>query len=368
MLPKVRAAIEHNCDLVAEGKAKLEDVIDHALSIFQRKFQFYCENINVMDSLFVSSGHFTKSASSGSKLLSRCGQCSTYMKLIKMPTLRLFCTTCDETYLLPRKGIVQQYEGHICPLDGFGLVLYSKYSLGKRKKQKSGGRAAFPSAVPLCPNCYNRPPFEGIEEMSCSDCLNASCSYSLIRSGVCPCPDSIGKGVKERKRRGLGSSCKGTSVEKRFDGCDGSMVLDAGAISHKDWKISCNRCQVMIRIHNVSLVKICNEKCNQCNASILNVTFTKTALSNVKGLKKVLQAYNSKTKGTDVKKAVNSMQLKFELNERDPTLKNVKRSYKGCLICDDVLNAQTELFRGRARAIVHSALVKDNPKAGGRRR
>lgn len=36
VLPKVRADIENQCTLIAEGKARIEDVVTHALDIFEK--------------------------------------------------------------------------------------------------------------------------------------------------------------------------------------------------------------------------------------------------------------------------------------------------------------------------------------------
>jgi DNA topoisomerase-3 len=44
-------------------------------------------------------------------------------------------------------GQIKQYQGHTCPLDGYELVLYSLSGLDGR-------------TYPLCPLCYNHPPFE----------------------------------------------------------------------------------------------------------------------------------------------------------------------------------------------------------------
>ncbi len=55
-----------------------------------------------MDSLFEAS--FSPLASSG-KVLSRCGKCRRYMKLIASRPSRLYCPTCEEVYNMPQVGI-----------------------------------------------------------------------------------------------------------------------------------------------------------------------------------------------------------------------------------------------------------------------
>ena len=55
----------------------------------------------------------------------------------------------------------------LCPLDGFELLLFS---LGNSKETQ--GRS-----YPLCPLCYNVPPFEGLAKMGCNACLHPTCKH-----------------------------------------------------------------------------------------------------------------------------------------------------------------------------------------------
>lgn len=47
VLPVVRGNIEKECNLIARGKAAMEDVVDHALMVFKQKFLYFRENIGV---------------------------------------------------------------------------------------------------------------------------------------------------------------------------------------------------------------------------------------------------------------------------------------------------------------------------------
>lgn len=58
-----------------------------------------------MDALFEAS--FSPLASSG-KVLSKCGRCSRYMKLIASRPSRLYCPTCEEVYNMPQVRTGQQ--------------------------------------------------------------------------------------------------------------------------------------------------------------------------------------------------------------------------------------------------------------------
>lgn len=49
VLPTVRGNIEKECTLIAQGKAELEDVVDHSLQVFKEKFVFFKDHIAVDD-------------------------------------------------------------------------------------------------------------------------------------------------------------------------------------------------------------------------------------------------------------------------------------------------------------------------------
>ena len=52
-------------------------------------------------------------------------------------------------------GAIKLYKGLACPLDGFELVLFSLSGPDGR-------------TYPLCPFCYNNPPFEGASKVCLS--------------------------------------------------------------------------------------------------------------------------------------------------------------------------------------------------------
>ena len=64
--PTMRAAIESQLNLIAQGKAEFQSVLQHALDIFKRKFKYFVENILGMDELFEVS--FSPLAESGKPL------------------------------------------------------------------------------------------------------------------------------------------------------------------------------------------------------------------------------------------------------------------------------------------------------------
>lgn len=91
MSTQVRASIENQCSLIAEGQARMEDVVTLALDIFERKYIFFKDHIDRMDSLF--SGSFERVDEAG-RPFSRCGKCGMYMKLIEQRPRRLYCGKC----------------------------------------------------------------------------------------------------------------------------------------------------------------------------------------------------------------------------------------------------------------------------------
>lgn len=76
--------------------------------------------------------------------------CASPLALLQAKPSRLHCSHCDETYTLPQNGTIKLYKELRCPLDDFELVLWSSGSRGK--------------SYPLCPYCYNHPPFRDMKK------------------------------------------------------------------------------------------------------------------------------------------------------------------------------------------------------------
>ncbi|CAG8732157.1 11364_t:CDS:10, partial [Acaulospora morrowiae] len=146
-LPTMRSDVEKQLNYIVTGKAAYSEVLDHSLRLFREKFKYFREKIDQMDELFEAT--FSTLASTG-KILSRCGKCKRYMKYISMRPQRLHCPHCDETYSLPQTGTIKLYKELQCPLDDFQLVSFSTGSKG--------------TGYPICPYCYNNPPFENIKK------------------------------------------------------------------------------------------------------------------------------------------------------------------------------------------------------------
>lgn len=248
-LPDIRSFIEQQITLVAKGQVDHSHVVSHVLQQFKQKFLFFTKQIGNMDVLFEA--QFSQLADSG-RPLSRCGKCLRYMKYISTRPPRLYCNTCEEVYHLPQNGTIKLYKELTCPLDSFELLIFSMP--GPEGK-----------SFPLCPYCYNSPPFEGIDTlfgagrmgnsnnpgkgagMPCFLCPHPTCRHSLITQGVCACPE-----------------------------CNGTLVLDP--ISAPNWRLFCNMCNCLVLLpqgaHRVSTTP---DRCPDCDSMIIEVDFNKKA-------------------------------------------------------------------------------------------
>uniref|UniRef100_A0A8C2IAG2 DNA topoisomerase n=1 Tax=Cyprinus carpio TaxID=7962 RepID=A0A8C2IAG2_CYPCA len=200
VLPTIRSAVEKQLTLIALGKANFQQVLQHTLDIFKRKFHYFVDSIAGMDELMEVS--FSPIADTG-KPLSRCGKCHRFMKYIQAKPSRLHCSHCDETYSLPQNGAIKLYKELKCPLDEFELVLWTSGSRGK--------------SYPVCPYCFSNPPFRDMKKgMGCNECTHPSCQHSLNSLGIGQCVE-----------------------------CEtGVLVFDP--TSGPKWRMACNKCNVVV--------------------------------------------------------------------------------------------------------------------------
>ena len=248
-----------------------------------------------MDSLFEVT--FNKLEDTG-KYLSKCGKCRRYMKFVPLRPQRLFCPTCNVTYSLPQNGTIKLFKEvgwlvHKCvalalllrvrhrmpcldaadvPVGQFPtravlawqLRLVTRYVCNAvlhvvpsivtliKRGDVSG------KSTPLCPYCYNNPPFEGVKAMSCDLCQHPSCKWSAARNAVCRCPGeaalAAGEGGDDgpsghgghrgHHGRGAGGRAGAGADSAR---CPGMLVFDPN--SKPNWKLACNRCSLIVGFH-----------------------------------------------------------------------------------------------------------------------
>ncbi|KAG7995301.1 hypothetical protein I3843_01G102700 [Carya illinoinensis] len=279
-LPDIRSFIEQQIALVAKGQMDHIHVVLHVLQQFKQKYTYFVKQIENMDALFEA--QFSPLADSG-RALSKCGKCLRYMKYISMQPSRLYCGTCEEVYYLPQNGTIKLYKELSCPLDNFELLLCSMP--GPEGK-----------SFPLCPYCYNSPPFEGVDTlfgaaktgstgklgkgagMPCFLCPHPTCRHSLISQGVCACPE-----------------------------CSGTLVLDP--VSAPKWRLDCNMCNCLVFLpqgaHRISTTE---ERCPDCDSKLLEVDF----------------------------------------NKKTTPLEDGATLYVGCIICDELLHSLVEMKHGKS--------------------
>ncbi|GLU09482.1 hypothetical protein SLE2022_263420 [Rubroshorea leprosula] len=279
-LPEIRSFIEHQITLVAKGQADHVRVVQHVLQQFKNKYSYFVKQIENMDVLFEA--QFSTLADSG-RVFSKCGKCLRYLKYISARPSRLYCGTCEEVYYLPQKGTIKLFKELTCPLDNFELLIVSMP--GPEGK-----------SFPLCPYCYNSPPFEGIDTlfggtqsgssvkpgkgagMPCSLCPHPTCRHSLVTQGVCACPE-----------------------------CSGTLVLDP--VSAPKWRLNCNKCNCFVMLpqgaHRIATTR---ERCSECDSAIIQVDF----------------------------------------NKKTTPLEDGATLYVGCILCDELLHSLVEVKHGKS--------------------
>lgn len=157
-------------------------------------------------------------------------------------------------------------------------------------------------SFPLCPFCYNSPPFEGIDKlfsalklernpgkvgsgagMPCFLCPHPTCRHSMITQGVCACPE-----------------------------CSGTLILDP--VSAPKWRLYCNMCNCLVSLpqgaHRISTT---SEKCSNCESTIIEVDF----------------------------------------NKKTTPLQDGGTLHKGCILCDELLHSLIEMKHGKSFFMRH---------------
>lgn len=220
--PTVRSSIERRVSQIAKGEADFAEVVDSTLSIFKRKFQHFAENISRFDSVFGSTRPTIEA-----KVLSKCGICFRYMKLLHPPGLK--CETCDKTYKLPHNAVLKARPDVLCPLDRFELVLITTPTYSS----------------PMCPKCFTDPPFENVGEcMSCLSCPNYECMHSSAKLEVASC-----------------------------NKCDeGSFVLNG--YKKPEWLLQCCNCLIAFKVFaKAKKVEVLKTSCSKCDAKLVKVEY-----------------------------------------------------------------------------------------------
>lgn len=142
--------------------------------------------------------------------------------------------------------------------------------------------------------------------MGCNSCIHPSCMHSATFNGMCDCPSSSENGIV----------------------CNGMLVLDVN--SKPNWKLACNRCNTLLRFH----------------AEIFNITPQSSESCQECGLRISI----------------------FEFNKLKSPLADGETTYKGCIVCDDLLNSLTEIVMGKTMHFTISRQIRHKRGSGGRGR
>lgn len=151
-------------------------------------------------------------------------------------------------------------------------------------------------SFPLCPYCYNSPPFEGIDTlfgstkigstgklgkgagMPCFLCPHPTCRHSVVAQGVCACPE-----------------------------CSGTLVLDP--VSAPKWRLYCNKCNCLVLLpegaHRIATTR---DRCTECDSTVIEVDF----------------------------------------NKKTTPLEDGATLHTGCILCDELLHSLVEVKHGKS--------------------
>lgn len=237
--PVVRSHIEQEISQVASGQVDAMSVVEHCLNIFWKKFLYFREHIELLDTLFQTV--FTSMHSSG-KNFSLCGRCNRYMKLIEEKQNRLFCVNCNDTFRLP-SGKFHIMNGNRCESDSFELVTWVS----------TWGRP-----LVICPKCYSD---------SSSDTLfsdpqwypGLGCTQvSTCRSSSCPWREWHQSSI------GLCALCVQQAEKTEPKNSPGVVFLSPRLST----QIYCNRCNFSLKFSQVSVVQVCpvEQTCETCHS------------------------------------------------------------------------------------------------------
>ncbi|GJQ09879.1 hypothetical protein GpartN1_g1670.t1 [Galdieria partita] len=252
--PVVRSHIEQEISQVASGQVDAISVVEHCLKIFWKKFVYFREHIETMDTLFETV--FTTLHSRG-KNFSLCGRCNRYMKLIEEKQNRLFCMNCNDTLRLPT-GKFHIMNGYKCQGDAFELVTWVS----------SWGRPLL-----ICPKCFsdsssntNFKELEWYPGMGCTE-------LSMCRSFSCPWRQW------HQCTIGLCGQCVQQAEVSKSPLSPGVLFLSP----LDSLQIYCNRCSFCLKFSRDSVVQVGleeqTEKCNVCHSRKL---WLETLTSNIK--------------------------------------------------------------------------------------
>ena len=229
--PTVRSHVEAQLELIAKGEARRAAVVAHILHEFESKFAFFAHRIGALNEVLAASfggGGQTQHLDRGGddppadggtdgsrvggglpddrridrlgsgeashnppRLLCRPARSGHYLCLLLSPTPKLHDPRTEEVWHLPLGGTFKPYNERRCPVCDFELLLYCLSGRGGQQIAR---------AFPLCPHCYNEPPFAGGHDASapgrCSRSPHPEEHPIVSELSLCACPETADQGGK----------------------------------------------------------------------------------------------------------------------------------------------------------------------------
>ena len=227
--------LERGCNEVAEGRKTGVSLIEETMDKMKLCFQVVLNEAHKLDAAmakhFDAAGadHVVKRAD-----YSYCG-CGNLMDLKEAraadgfnnnnqrSSQLLYCSTCEDSHPLPRKGVLSPMNEQICPICEFQVI---KVSTGEDYDGKG---------YTFCHKCFNNPPTEhggDIEnggEFRCFSCSHPSCKHAGKLPGsdveIVKCPRCEKRGVDGSLNLGKAStgsfklSCSNWKGDNKCDYC-----------------------------------------------------------------------------------------------------------------------------------------------------
>lgn len=286
--PDLRRETERECNLVANRQKTKEEVIPLILNKMKDCYITATRDAHKLDQAI--SRHFQRLGAGNDRTevvqarFSQCGNCQRPMALKHekrtgggrrgggrnnndIPRKMLFCETCKEGYVMPRKGKLNpktKEEGNnnndpfLCPICNFQVI-----AIGRGDGYEGNG-------YNVCPKCYSDPPAEfgggnnnngGTVNHPCFQCSHPTCALAGGTQGgdveVFACPfcrerNTEGKVTLRKNTRGYVLSCSNYSGRER---CSYTIWLPRAArsvtVPPGDEHI-CTRCSTQSPVRKLS--------------------------------------------------------------------------------------------------------------------
>ncbi|KAL3919853.1 MAG: hypothetical protein SGILL_003543 [Bacillariaceae sp.] len=186
--PDLRRETEHECNIVANGQKTKDDIVGPILRKMKDVFVVAAREAQKLDEAM--SRHFDRMGTGNDTTVlqanfSECGACQCKMSLKQQGgnsrgggqgNKLLFCNTCREGYMMPRKGQVRPKteEGNPAAIVRCPICTFQVVSIARGDGYDGNG-------YNLCPRCFNDPPQEhggSSSDFRCFECCHPTCALA----------------------------------------------------------------------------------------------------------------------------------------------------------------------------------------------